>query len=499
MSDDTSMGTNPTRDPSGRLHALIDRLCNDAIDPSEFAELQERLRDDHEARRLYLEAMELHAALRKSRLPAMHAPGAEVGIASGGTGDLPDSAPPRRRLAALLGKPTVPPGRLAWAAAALAAAILVAATLMIRQRPVVDRARTGQGGGVAVATLVACEGVRWSGGMPTPPAVGAPLSIGQVLRLDAGTARLRFDRDALVTLEGPAEVELRSAMRVRAVRGKVTTRVGPEARGFTIETPSAEVVDLGTEFGLEVDDSDRTGVVVFQGAIDLSYDSEAAGAGEATQARSQKRLNQGEALRVSPHGDMSRIVSVERLPGGGRWSTGPIASEDAVILHVGDNIRGLLSTKYYQIVPRGLAEDVPAYVDRPHQWNGLDGNGLPGPLRHADYIMPFNDDKRSRDIRVTVELARPAALFVFFDDRAEVPAWLAEQFTDTGWDIGLDEGPSLEKDLTVDRGPGRSIDAVFSVWRRDVDRAGDVTLGAMVDVSSGKAMYGIAASAIRDP
>src|SRR5262249_12544086 len=160
--------------------------------------------------------------------------------------------------------------------------------------------------------------------------------------------------------------EPRSAMRVRAVRGKVTAQVGRDARGFTVETPHAEVVDLGTEFGLEVDPR-RTGVVVFRGAIDLSYD---AARDAAPSARGLKRLTQGEALRVGPRGDVSRIVSVERSPDDGRWSTGEATGADAVIHAVADNIRGLGSTKYYQIVPRGLDEDAQAYVDRPHEWNG---------------------------------------------------------------------------------------------------------------------------------
>ena len=48
-----------------------------------------------------------------------------------------------------------------------------------------------------------------------------------------------------------------------------------------------------------------------------------------------------------------------------------------MIRSVHDNIRGLDSSKYYQIVRRGLDDDAPAYVDRTHQWNGLDRGGSP--------------------------------------------------------------------------------------------------------------------------
>ena len=210
-----------------------------------------------------------------------------------------------------------------------------------------------------------------------PPAVGAGLVVGQFLRLDAGTVALRFGHDALVTVEGPADVTPRSAMRLNATKGRVTVRVGSETRGFTVETPRAEVVDLGTEFGLEINETGRTDVVVFQGAIDLSYPTR----NDPADPRDSTRLTQGEALRLGSGGAVSRIVSVERLGDGGRWSTDAPVRPDAVIERVDDDIPGLGSTKYYQVVPHGLFEDVPAYVDRPHQWNGLDHDGLPEALR----------------------------------------------------------------------------------------------------------------------
>ena len=111
--------------------------------------------------------------------------------------------------------------------------------------------------------------------------------------------------------------------------------------------------------------------------------------------------------------------------------------------------------------------------------------------------MPFNVDKNARDIAISVTLARPAILYVFFDHRARRPDWLTRQFTDTGWNIGLDEGKSPEKNLTTRTGPGRSIDTVFSVWKRELDGPGTVTLGSMIDRNHGKAMYGIAAKARR--
>ena len=93
--------------------------------------------------------------------------------------------------------------------------------------------------------------------------------------------------------------------------------------------------------------------------------------------------------------------------------------------------------------------------------------------------MPFNDDKFSKDLQVTVELARQATLYVFFDNREETPRWLSDGFTDTGIDIGLDEVSKPGGPLRLGRGPEASIDNTFSIWKRDVVRGESIVLGAL--------------------
>jgi hypothetical protein len=308
------------------------------------------------------------------------------------------------------------------------------------------------------------------------------------LHCNSGMLKLAFDSGALVTLEGPVNLNVLSGMRIRALRGRITARVDDRSKGFAIETPSTLVVDLGTKFGVEVDESGRTGVVVFEGQVDLSRPD------ASDSARPIKRLSQGEAMRVGRTGRLSRIVAVERRPGDDEWTTRPSSDQAAVIRLVHDNIRGLASSKYYQIVHRGLYDDVPAYVDRPHEWNGVDIGGMPEFLRGADYVMPFNDDKRMTDLQITVEMGCAAALYVFFDDQAAVPAWLDHGFVDTGFNIGQDEGPIIRNGYkSTERGSGASIDAKFSVWKREVEKGESVRLGAVK--GSAVSMYGIAAVA----
>jgi len=51
--------------------------------------------------------------------------------------------------------------------------------------------------------------------------------------------------------------------------GKLTAFVPPSAKGFTVMTPVAEVVDYGTEFGVTVDKSGETETSVFKGEVDF--------------------------------------------------------------------------------------------------------------------------------------------------------------------------------------------------------------------------------------
>jgi hypothetical protein len=148
-----------------------------------------------------------------------------------------------------------------------------------------------------------------------------------------------------------------------------------------------------------------------------------------------------------------------------------------------------------------LEDDCLAFVDRNHQWNALNTKGLPPFLFGADYIMPFNDDKFVRGLELKVRLLRPATLYVFLDNNMAVPTWLRNDFTDTGIDIGLDcSKTEWHKVHSLGIGSGRSIDFPFSVWKRDVKKAGTVTLGGIEQPpavrSQGFNMYGIAAKAL---
>src|SRR6185312_12426769 len=108
-----------------------------------------------------------------------------------------------------------------------------------------------------------------------------------------------FDAGAQVTVFGPADFEITSATSIRCRRGRVTTLVDHRGKGFTIDTPQAKVVDLGTQFGVSISEKGETEVVVFQGSIDLSYSPQVK-VGDA----SKRLMEQGDALLLKKSGEI---------------------------------------------------------------------------------------------------------------------------------------------------------------------------------------------------
>jgi hypothetical protein len=318
---------------------------------------------------------------------------------------------------------------------------------------------------------------------------------GDSLRIKAGWINLFLANGAELLIEGPADVEYISPQQIFARQGKLAARVGPGAAGFRIDTPHANVIDRGTSFGVSVSGESHTSVVVYEGFVDLDV------LGDRAQPR--RRLATGEALSVDGKGQLSRITTVESAeflePPQVRLLAAPQAR---LITTMNDNVRSLETTKYYRVIPRGFREDCRAYVDRLHEWNGVDGRGLPPFLVGGDYVMTFNDDKIVSEIEIAIIVSQPANVYVLIDDRVPPPEWLKRDFVDTNWDVGCDEGWE-DRIIDVAVGPGESVEHVFSVWRRVVPEPTTVVLGAArhesppPPVTVERSMYGIVVTPLR--
>ncbi len=454
------------------IHRLVHAQLEGSLTPAEREQLDSLLVEDPAAHRMYAEYLQQTAALRWLCLDEFSAVGeSPISLASA---NVADSA--RRR---------------PWMPQMLAALACTMAVAAIGWQLFIRAGSSATPNQQQVATITGLREVLW---LPTAESdrLLSRCHVGERLQLQQGTAELTFDAGVQLTVYGPADFEITSATSIRCRRGRVTTLANARGRGFTIETPQAKVVDLGTQFGLSISDDGETQVVVFQGSVDLSTN-----AVESTEHATSRRLEQGDALSLNKAGKFERVVSVERnqFLAGVHGVSG--RTREPVIVDVRDNIRTAESMKSYQIVHGGLQEDALCFVDRDHEWNGMDATGLPEFLVGGDYVMPFNDDKFVRDLEITVQIARPATLYVFLDNNMEVPGWLREGFTDTGLDIGLDGAKTEwhERNSLAVRA-GRSIDFPFSVWKREIKQAETIRLGGLEppDIRSrGFNMYGIAA------
>lgn len=101
---------------------------------------------------------------------------------------------------------------------------------------------------------------------------------GDSAELIRGFVELEFARGARVLIEGPCHFTVQDDNSMLVTSGRLVAEVPPGARLFAIDTPSARVLDFGTEFGLNVDPDGQTEVAVFQGLVELSDRSERSGA-----------------------------------------------------------------------------------------------------------------------------------------------------------------------------------------------------------------------------
>ena len=107
--------------------------------------------------------------------------------------------------------------------------------------------------GVETATLVDSINAKWEnvdGWMEK----GARLSTrSDIFTLKEGLAEIQFDNNAKIVIEAPSEFELLSHDQINLITGRIYATVPQEAIGFTINTPTSRIIDLGTEFGVETD------------------------------------------------------------------------------------------------------------------------------------------------------------------------------------------------------------------------------------------------------
>ncbi len=139
---------------------------------------------------------------------------------------------------------------------------------------------------------------------PKPPfatvaqSVGAHWATGNVVRsgdgvearrykLTRGLVRFDFLHGATMTVQGPADFEIHDAMHVAFTSGIATFDVPEAAIGFTVDTESANIIDLGTAFGIACGPNGKTDLSVFEGEVSVHQTN-----------KPETRVREGESVRA---------------------------------------------------------------------------------------------------------------------------------------------------------------------------------------------------------
>jgi hypothetical protein len=321
--------------------------------------------------------------------------------------------------------------------------------------------------------------------------------------MQTGSLRFRVSSGAVLDFEGPVSLEFLNPMRLRLERGSINTDVGSEAKGFVVETPTANVLDIGTRFGTSVGADGSTDIAVFEGEVQVYR----AGLPLSQESRLAS-LVEGEAARMSARDAKLERVNMLTLKGGRLQVRGLNSPDSPVVLNVSDNIKKANFYRCYTVVPGGMAEgalaslSLKAYLQL--KWHALPGQPFPEELKGADLIGTFQSiatrergETSKNDI--SLDLSRPCAVYVLFDTQATPPEWLQRDFCDTGlrvrsgpWGKFAREVRDLEPDANGE------LNLTHSVWRRDVLSAATVKLGPPGNpgTSYPYAMYGVAVKAL---
>lgn len=299
---------------------LLGELVDGSLKADELEVLRARLAEDPQALAVYLKWMHLHALLS---LDLQHSTGVSF------TPPI-DGGRANRRVSS---RRQFSHGRRWWigaAVAAIAASILfvvallpgdqsaqTAATYATHPRPEaavdpMDEFNRLSADSIAVLANVADA----IGPGVADLTVGSPIRPGRFV-IESGLVQLEFLSGANVVIEGPAELDLRSTKMIVCHRGKLRVRVPEQAKGFSVDTPHYRAVDLGTEFGVSVEDGDATEVHVFPGEVEV-FDFNKAEHDFSNRAPETLRIGNG--LRTSGDGredrttaDSGKFVDIDRM------------------------------------------------------------------------------------------------------------------------------------------------------------------------------------------
>lgn len=272
------VNNNESREISELILAHLDGRISD----DEFADLESRLENNPAARREYANLSRIDAGLRDSG----NLPEAEITF-------------PEKRSKIIAFRSILPLaaaaclvlGFVGWIFPKSGDSIHRSGSFVASDHP--ERRVSG------VAVVTAQSKAAWGEMVRVAIRDGDSLEPGELV-LNSGLVQIEFFGGASISLSGPAKLELLSRNQAVLHSGRLRAVVPPAARGFEILTGDIRIEDLGTSFGLAVEESGDADVVVFDGEIRATgEDGEAVAlyGGEAANLANRKTV-----VKVAPSG-----------------------------------------------------------------------------------------------------------------------------------------------------------------------------------------------------
>ena len=243
---------------------LIFKAIDQTITPAEFDQLQDAIEQDDEVRAEYVRAVTLCESL------------SEIAVGTSEVNPSETDEPVRPVTQSKSMRRSVA-GRLSRAQLAKAATILIAVGGVAfwfgqQQDRTTNLANSGEQTErkesqiAGHATLRRSVDLKWSNS-------GSEYRDGEVLpngrfQFQKGVAEIDFFCGATLIVEGPADLNIESDWLVEVASGRLRANVPPAARGFIVKAAGSEIVDLGTEFALEVE-TENARVEVIDGEVEI--------------------------------------------------------------------------------------------------------------------------------------------------------------------------------------------------------------------------------------
>lgn len=247
--------------PSKELRALVDQSLDASISQQQLARLEDILRDEM-AMQYYLDMVGLHTALDTiANDPRGH------GVVNSYQ---PESV--GAKVVRFTRRMRVP---------AAAAAVFVCGAVagkFISSPSAIDPVMAGtsseeisqtQPSPIDVsASITSMVGVEWSDGVL--PKTIQLLAESEPIAWDAGLMEITFASGVRALIEGPAEIQVTGNNDAYLTNGRLVADVPKGAEGFTVSHGQGRVVDLGTEFAINVpSDLSMVEVGVFSGEVEV--------------------------------------------------------------------------------------------------------------------------------------------------------------------------------------------------------------------------------------